>query len=80
MIKEKDIVTITAVPQEIEGMPEETIDIFAKCVGKSFPVSEIEDEQGYPLFRIEVNEEVSGTMKDYLDTIWIEEKYLKKTR
>ena len=78
MFKENEIVTILAVPVEINGMPRATIQMFSDCVGKSFPISNIEDEQGYLLYRIEVSKEISGSMKSYTDSILIEEKYLAK--
>ena len=77
-LKKNDIIKITSIPESIAEMPQETIDIFNKCLGKKFRLADIEIDPSPQLLRIEVCWETTGSMTEQLDTIWIEPEFVEK--
>jgi hypothetical protein len=69
MIQKGTKVTILRMPSDLEKMPRETRNLFAACVGKTFPVAGL---GRYGLLEIQVSKEITGAFTGRTDTVWIE--------
>ncbi len=73
MIQVGDYVTLARLPEWVETMPEETQRIFRFCVGRAYPVIEI-DMNG--LFVLDVSSDVDERFGGFMNDIRVEREHL----
>jgi hypothetical protein len=70
-----DHVRLLAIPDELAGVPEETLEVFALCVGEEFIV---EGFNAYGHAELNISEWVDPWVDGIGNTIWVEIEYLEK--
>ena len=71
-----DKVYFAKMPQWVEELPEESRQIFQACLGKSFVISEI-DQNG--LFVLDVSQEIDDKFGGFMNDIRLEAEYLRES-
>ena len=72
-----DVVTIKRIPSSIKDLPVETQRVFNLCIGKSYPVQEI-DRCGH--LELEVGNDVDKKVGGFMNTIWIEPEFVESVK
>ena len=77
-LKKGEKVKVIGIPPDVRDDEQlQTRTLFTKCLGRVFPVTEVEEAEDLPepLVRLEVGHVVGE--KRYMHTIWVERKYLE---
>jgi hypothetical protein len=70
-----DCVTITELPEWVEALPPESRQVFQYCLGRAYPVVEIDDDR---LYVLDVSDDVDERFGGFMNDIRLEADYLKK--
>ena len=73
-MKTGDTVIFAKMPSWVSTIPEDSRRVFEACLGKSFRISNV-DQNG--LFVLDVSREIDARFGGFMNDIRLEEKYLK---
>ena len=76
-IKPGDWVTLTVLPPWVDKLPPESQAVFRYCLGRTFPVDEI-DEQGFLV--LDVKAEVDSLFGAYMNDLRVEPEFVARNR
>ncbi len=77
-MKVRDKVILIGIPPDVKDDGElQTRTLFEKCLGKTFRVVELETVDGLPYQLVKLNVGHVVGEAAYLETIWVEPKYLR---
>jgi len=77
-MKVGDRVKLIGIPPDLRDDTDlRTRTLFEKCLGKSFPIAELETVEGLPyqIVKLDVGHVVGKA--EYMETIWVEPAYLQ---
>jgi hypothetical protein len=77
-MKVGDRVKLIGIPPNLRDDKDlQTRTLFEKCLGKSFPIAELETVEGLPyqVVKLDVGHVVGKA--EYMETIWVEPEYLQ---
>ena len=74
MIRPGDSVVLATLPPWVRTLPQESRDVIAFCVGRTFPVVPI-DANG--LLELDVSAEVDQRFGGYMNTIYVEQEFVE---
>lgn len=75
MIKVGDSVILSILPEWVDELPQESQRVFHFCVGRIYPVVEI-DQNG--LYVLDVSSDIDALYGGYMNDIRVEQDYLTK--
>lgn len=70
-----DLVKLETLPGWVSKLPEESARVFRYCVGRTYPVSEI-DENG--LLVLDVSQDIDARFGGFMNDIRVEPEFVKK--